>query len=191
MTGPSPLWSRLGWRRNFPQRDAAAVFSANAAIGFLGMALGALLAGGVHLLSGPLGMMLAYKSLFLLSMVGSVLAFIFISSLHEPKNKKSHPGPARRQAERAIDRDQVAGGKNRAENRMLGRLIIANTLNELGIGMIAPLIAYWFALRFRHGPGSIRPAPAGSFLWAPSVRPLLRAWPGDTGWSTQWLSYAA
>ena len=50
------------------------------------------------------------------------------------------------------------------KNRMLGRLVVANTLNGLGIGMIAPLIAYWFALRFGHGSGSIGPALAGSFL---------------------------
>ena len=86
------------------------MFSANAAIGFLGMALGALLAGGVHLLSGPLGMALAYKSLFLLSMAGSVLAFIFIAGLHEPKSKKSPPGPVGHRAERFVDRNRAAGG---------------------------------------------------------------------------------
>ena len=162
--GPFAPLEQAWLAQELPAGRRGAVFSANAAIGFLGMALGALLAGGVHLLSGPLGMMLAYKSLFLLSMAGSVLAFIFISGLHEPKNKKSPPGPARRQAEISVDRDRVAGGKNRAENRMLGRLVVANTLNGLGIGMIAPLIAYWFALRFSHGPGSIGPALAGSFL---------------------------
>jgi predicted MFS family arabinose efflux permease len=52
------------------------------------------------------------------------------------------------------------------ENRMLARLVIANTVNGLGIGMIAPVIAYWFALRFQHGPGSIGPALAASFALA-------------------------
>ena len=161
--GPFAPLEQAWLAQELPVNRRGAVFSANAAIGFLGMALGALLAGGVRLLAAPLGMVLAYRSLFLLSMAGSVLAFIFIAGLHEPKNKKSPPRPAGRQAERSDDRNQVAG-ENLAENRMLGRLVIANTLNGLGIGMIAPLIAYWFALRFRHGPGSIGPALAGSFL---------------------------
>jgi len=127
-----------------------AVFSVNAAIGFGGMALGALLAGGVKFLTGPLGEVLAYRPLFVLSLAGSLAAFALIASLQEPI-----PQPAERVAEEP---------ERRGENRMLLRLVIANTLNGLGIGMIAPLIAYWFALRFQHGPGTIGPALAASFV---------------------------
>lgn len=134
-----------------PAGRLGAMFSANAALGFGGMALGALLAGGVQLLIGPLGEVLAYRPLFLLSLAGSVAAFILIAGLDEPQ-----PAPWSAQAAQRSER--------RGENRMLRRLVIANTLNGLGIGMVAPLIAYWFALRFQHGPGSIGPALAASFV---------------------------
>ncbi|HEX8739295.1 MAG TPA: MFS transporter [Casimicrobiaceae bacterium] len=134
-----------------PPHRRGAVFSANAAIGFGGMALGALLAGGVDLLVRPLGGVLAYRPLFLLSLAGSVAAFVLVAGLREP----SRDPPAR-----------IAAGPRgrRSENAMLIRLVVANTLNGLGIGMIAPLIAYWFALRFQRGPGSIGPALAASFV---------------------------
>nr|MDA8108306.1 MFS transporter [Betaproteobacteria bacterium] len=135
-----------------PPERRGAIFSANAAIGFGGMALGALLAGGVKLLVGPLGEVLAYRPLFLLSLAGSVAAFGLIAGMREPE-----PQPRAPLADRQPER--------RAENRMLVRLVVANTLNGLGIGMIAPLIAYWFALRFQHGPGSIGPALAASFVF--------------------------
>ena len=43
------------------------------------------------------------------------------------------------------------------------KLVLVNSLNGLGIGMIGPLIAYWFLLKFAHGPGTIGPALAASF----------------------------
>jgi MFS family permease len=134
-----------------PVERRGAVFSLNAAIGFGGMALGALLAGLVQLLIVPLGAALAYRPLFLLSLAGSIAAFSLIAGLQDPAFGE--------QAERTANRSE-----RRGENRLLARLVIANTLNGLGIGMIAPLIAYWFALRFQHGPGSIGPALALSFV---------------------------
>jgi MFS family permease len=124
------------------------VFSVNAAVGFAGMALGAALAGGVKLLIRPLGPVLAYRPLFLLPLAGSLIAILVLARLQEP----AAPAPPA---------DTGASG---AENALLLRLVAANTLNGLGIGMIAPLIAYWLAVRFRHGPGSIGPALAGSFV---------------------------
>ncbi|MDA8171865.1 MAG: MFS transporter [Nitrospiraceae bacterium] len=135
-----------------PAENRGAIFSVNAAIGFIGMAAGALLAGSVQLFIGPLGTVLAYRPLFLLSLAGSVAAFVLIAGLHEPL-------PGRRSAGQPVKHSE-----RHNENRMLARLVIANTFNGLGIGMIAPLIAYWFALRFQHGPGSIGPALAASFV---------------------------
>jgi MFS family permease len=134
-----------------PASRRGAVFSANAAIGFGGMALGALLAGGVQFIIGPMGAVLAYRPLFLLSLAGSVAAFTLIAPLPDPPRLRSSGEPA-----------EVA--ERQSENLMLVRLVAANLLNGLGIGMIAPLIAYWFALRFAHGPGSIGPALAASFV---------------------------
>ena len=141
-----------------PAARRGAVFSANAAIGFGGMALGALLAGGVQFLIRPFGEVLAYRPLFLLSLAGSAAAFVLIATLRDPRRE-----PASEHSAAASDR-AAAASERRSENRLLTRLVAANTLNGLGIGMIAPLIAYWFALRFQHGPGSIGPALAASFV---------------------------
>ena len=133
------------------------VFSINSAIGFGGMALGALLAGGIPALAGALGGTLAYRPLFLLSLAGSMGAWILIRGSPErvPVAGPAAPRPG-------ADERQERG----RENRLLARLVIANALNGLGIGMIGPLIAYWFALRFQQGPGSIGPALAASFVLA-------------------------
>ncbi|MGE5128364.1 MAG: MFS transporter [Sphingomonadaceae bacterium] len=148
--GPFAPLEQAWLAQALPPGRRGTVFSVNAAIGFGGMALGALLAGGVKFLIGPLGELLAYRPLFLLSLAGSIAAFALIASLQEPELQ-----PAARPAEEP---------ERHGENRMLLRLVIANTLNGLGIGMIAPLIAYWFALRFQHGPGTIGPALAASFV---------------------------
>jgi len=150
--GPFSPLEQAWLAQALPAARRGAVFSANAAIGFCGMALGALLAGGVQFLVRPLGEALAYRPLFLLPLAGSVAAFALIASLREPEQTLS-PGRA------------SAASERRSENRMLVRLVTANTLNGLGIGMIAPLMAYWFALRFDHGPGSIGPALAASFVF--------------------------
>lgn len=163
--GPFSPIEQAWLAQSLPTGSRGTVFSLNAAIGFGGMALGAFLAGGVQPLIGPLGTMFAYRSLFLLSLGGSIAAFMLVAGLQEPPS----PQPARPPGEHLERRD---------ENRMLIRLVAANTLNGLGIGMFAPLIAYWFALRFHHGPGSIGPALAASFvigaLGSVVVAPLVR-----------------
>jgi hypothetical protein len=52
------------------------------------------------------------------------------------------------------------------ENALLWRLGLVNALNGLGIGMVAPLMAYWYLVRYGHGPASIGPAMAVSFVFA-------------------------
>ena len=54
--------------------------------------------------------------------------------------------------------------RHRRENRLLRRLGLVNSLNGLGIGMVAPLMAYWYAVRYGHGPDSIGPAMAATFV---------------------------
>jgi Arabinose efflux permease len=52
----------------------------------------------------------------------------------------------------------------RFENHILWRLFQLNTLNGLSIGLTGPLIAYWFALKFHIGPGTIAPMMAVTFV---------------------------
>jgi len=54
----------------------------------------------------------------------------------------------------------------KSEWALLRTLIGVNSLNGLSLGLYAPLMAYWFSLRFGRGPGSIGLAMAGGYLLA-------------------------
>jgi len=137
-----------------PANRRGAIFSANVALGFLGMALGALAAGGVAWLAPELGPVLMYRPLFALSLAGSVATFALLWGAREVR-----PAPAQLSHTTA-----EAHAARRAENRALVQLMGVNVLNGLGIGMVAPLMAYWFALRYQHGPGTIGPSMAAAFV---------------------------
>jgi len=129
--------------------------STNATIGFLGMAAGAALALLPGLVAGdvtPAG----YRLLFAVPAVSSVLAIVALALTQEtraaPPPLTAHPS-----SDRHITRH---------ENRQLRRLAIANAVNGFGIGMIGPLMAYWFALRFGKGLSAIGPALAVGFVLA-------------------------
>jgi len=152
--GPFAPLEQAWLAQALPARRRGTVFSANAAIGLLGMALGALLAGGVAWLRPALGPVHAYRPLFGLSFLGSMATFALLWGAEEvPPGSGQAPASA-----------ETAHATRRTENRALLKLMGVNVLNGMGIGMVAPLMAYWLALRFRHGPGSIGPALAGAFV---------------------------
>ena len=126
------------------------VYSLNTALGFAGMGIGAALATLAGL--GPhAGEPQAYRPLFLIVIVGSVLNFAIIWSAAESRKaavarreRTTEPEPAQR----------------KREWKMLLKLVQLNTLNGLSIGMTGPLITYWLALRFGVGPKEIAPMVA-------------------------------
>jgi len=128
------------------------VFSLNATVGFLGMALGA----GLAALPGAFGRgfssLTAYRLLFVLPLLGSLGAIALLALVREAAElpPRAHP--------------HVAAELTRTENRQLRRLALTNAANGLGIGIIGPLIAYWFARRFSQGPALIGPVLAFGFL---------------------------
>ncbi len=130
------------------------IYSLNTAMGFFGMALGALLAGLPALWVSSLGPRLAYSPLFVIVVLGSTVNLWLLSGAHEQKDVAGK----RRQA--VTKKDHV----RRFENHILWRLFQLNTLNGLSIGLTGPLIAYWFALKFHIGPGSIAPMMAVTFV---------------------------
>lgn len=131
-------------------RDRPAVYSLNTAVGFLGMALGALLATLPSLIGTLLPGALAYRPLFFLVLLGAVLALILLRTLPDSV-------PCRRPSPEEALPDAASDALTRAENRKLLKLFGVNALNGLGIGFMGPLMAYWFAVRFHHGPLSIGP----------------------------------
>ncbi|MDE2120388.1 MAG: MFS transporter, partial [Betaproteobacteria bacterium] len=145
----------------------AHVFSLNAALGFVGMALGALAAALPALWQHALPGALALRPLFVLPLLGSVAGLVLLWNAPDlPAGDVAAKGPSAQCASAPEPSAAQAAPATREQNRWLLRLAAANSLNGLGIGLVAPWMAYWYALRFGHGPGSIGPALAASFVCA-------------------------
>jgi MFS family permease len=132
------------------------IFALNSAIGFFGMALGALLAVMPAVLTGWLPGPLAYRPLFgLAALVAAIGGFV----LARTEERFRQPGAPTGAAEIA-----AATEASRIENRLLIELIAVNALNGLAVGLTGPLISYWFAVRFGLGPEHIAPVLALTFF---------------------------
>lgn len=143
------------------------VFSLNAAGGFLGMGLGALLAGLPHWLAAPGLGILAYRVLFLVVLAGSLVCVALILRARDADAR-----PMQRDAPPPAEDDMAL---RRRENGLLTRLFLVNALNGAGIGLTGPLISYWFAIRYGEGPGTIGPMMCVVFLLT-SISALGAGW---------------
>ncbi|MHB1530438.1 MAG: MFS transporter [Acidiferrobacteraceae bacterium] len=152
----------LAWlSHSVPTRSRPRIYSINMAMGFSGMGLGALLAALPHFLKHFLSPAAAFRALFLFVIAGSVVCIVLIW--------RTIDGP---QEQPETDESKKL---NRTENRFLLRLMAINALNGIGIGLIGPLMAYWFAVRYGKGPYEIAPVmAAGLFLTALSSLLLQR-----------------
>lgn len=138
-----------------PMQRRGSVFSSNSAVGYIGMGTGALLAAFPAWWFGHAMSTVDYRLLFVLPLAGSLASFALMWMAREPAGFTSA----------AI---KTSGGDTirRTENRLLAKLVIANSLNGLGIGLIGPLIAYWFAIKFQRGLVDIGPGIALAFLFS-------------------------
>lgn len=135
------------------------IFSLNAAVGFFGMAAGALLGALPPSLDRALGAPAGDRFPFLLAVMAALGCLgLLHGTVDSPATNASG-----RQRNAPVPADAA---ERRAENRRLLHLGAANALNGLGIGMTGPLIAYWFAVRFGRGPEAIGPLLATSFALA-------------------------
>ncbi len=75
------------------------------------------------------------------------------------ERRRSAAGRARAQA-------SAPAGVQRRENVALTLWTTINSVNAVGIGLIGPLLPYWFAVRFGAGPGAIGSVYALTFLLA-------------------------
>ena len=128
------------------------VYSLNAAIGFFGMAVGALAAALPPLWAGQMGAAGSFRPLFLLVLLGNTVNLVLLTGA---KEKRPTPGTRRRPAPSTAGR--------RRENGFLWRLVGLNVFNGVAIGLTSPLMAYWFARRFHVGPAAIGPVLAATF----------------------------
>jgi MFS family permease len=136
-------------------RRRALAFTAT--LGFVGMAIGASLAFVPGIVSHGETSIEAYRLLFAVPLVGSLAAIALISRTRDRAT--------------LIPRSTTASARTpeeirRHENRQLRRLAFVNSINGLAIGIVGPLIAYWFLLRFDKGLSAVGPALAASFVLA-------------------------
>ena len=144
-----------------PASERGSVFSLNAALGFFGMAIGSVLAGipgwtAASTTPPPE----AYTPLFLGAALLSAASFLLlVFGKDVEQSRGAH-------AAQLVYTAREDDAERRRENHLLLRLVLANALNGAGIGLTGPLLSYWFALRFHHGPGTIGPMLAVAFLLA-------------------------
>ncbi|MDE2464807.1 MAG: MFS transporter [Alphaproteobacteria bacterium] len=130
--------------------------SVNATLGFLGMGFGAASVAVPGLMGHGFADLASYRLLFLVPFVGSLAALALLFTTEERTHAAvSIPTADTRARDLSITRE---------ENRQLRRLATANAINGFAIGIIGPLIAYWFARRFAQGPTLIGPAMALTFF---------------------------
>ncbi|EQD81149.1 major facilitator superfamily transporter, partial [mine drainage metagenome] len=102
--------------------------------------------GWVHL--GLLG----YRLLFLLPVCASLFNLSLLACMKESRVIPARPAPTGRSRVR-----------RRSENRSLRKLVVLNSVNGFAVGLIGPLMSYWFSVRFGIGPASIAPVMALAF----------------------------
>ncbi len=129
-----------------PRAARAQVFSLNGAVGFWGMGVGSLVAAAEPLwqrwLPGPS----AYEPLFALTLLIGLINYFQIASLREEAAVMEPTRPEDLPA---------AADLQRRENVALAALFGINAINALGVGLFAPLLPYWLAVRFGVGSGAI------------------------------------
>lgn len=141
------------------------IYGLNAAGGSVGMAVGAILAAVPAVLTPVLPGPLAFRPLFVLSALCSLicLGLIFRAHDNEAHHRESEPQPHQQAAPADVSAENEVMVRKR-ENGLMLRLVVANVLNGSGIGLTSPLMSYWFAIRFGEGPGLIGPLMAVGFL---------------------------
>lgn len=158
------------WLAEFiPENQRGFIYSLNLSLGFWGMAIGALLAALPAFWVATLGVRLAFAPIFLLALVCALANILLLRRTEE------QPHPPTSQALRAEDRQSPA---HRFENQLFWKLFQINSLNGLSMGLVSPLISYWFAQRFDLGPAHIGPIMALTFV-AAGVASLVTGHWGD------------
>ncbi len=136
--------------RLLPPENRGAMFSLNTALGFLGMSAGALTGLYPHLIPVAATASGLAKFVFLTVFGGALLALLLIILVPDPIDPYESISPETLSHEWSL----------------LRTLIGINALNGISLGLYAPLMAYWFSVRFNKGPDSIGIAMSGGYLLA-------------------------
>lgn len=121
------------------------LYSLNMAIGFTGTGLGALIGALPAFIQHWQPGALAYQPLFGLALVSALTCIYLLAQAKDT-------APVRPQ-----DASLEAATAMRKENTLLAKLFAINAINGASRGLTGPLMTYWFAIRFGHGPETIGP----------------------------------
>jgi MFS family permease len=140
--------------------DRGPVLGLNAGAGFFGMGLGAFIAMMPAYLTPWLPGAAAFRPLFLIVLAGSVVCLGLVMRIgDEPRRPVRHAATAEAAPDACDD-----ATRTREENRLMTRVVLVNALNGIGMGLVGPLMAYWFELRFGQGPQPLGAMMAIGFL---------------------------
>lgn len=134
-------------------------FARNMAAGLLGMSAGALLAWGSDL-SPAAGIRAGLAVLSFLSLVAVVL---ILGVRQNDRSRPSFPAPSPLEPPAPEDK------KKDESKRKMALLVTSNILGGLSLGLVDPVIATWFLLRFHSGPSRTALFLAMAFLAAAIV----------------------
>ena len=118
------------------------LYSFSNSAGFAGIGIGAFLGMFPNVLAGSVHGPLLYRPVFPV-----FSAVLFVSCLLVALS----PAPPLPEEEK---RSGILRTREE-ENRLLKKLVLANAMNGLGIGLFFPLLAWWFSVRFGRGPQSL------------------------------------
>jgi len=172
-SGPFAPAEQAWLAQNVPGKIRGTVFSFNAALQFWGMGIGSALAAVLpHMLPGASGAA-SYAPMFILNLIVAIINFAQIKVIQEarPGSEQAVLEATERARQDAADRPTVQTGAplddkqiRRRENRALTLLTLVNMTNSLGVGLVAPLLPYWFHLKFGVGPEAIGPVYSLTFI---------------------------
>lgn len=151
----------LAWlAQPLPSERRGPVYSMNSGVGFFGMGVGAFLGAFPAFFTIWLPGALAYRPLFALSILSSAACFIILWGADDSPSKRP-------QSTQTLSQNKThTQSRSAFENTLLIKLVGVNALNGIGNGLVGPLLAYWFLLKFGRGPGDIGPIMGISFLVA-------------------------
>lgn len=176
-SGPFAPAEQAWLARCIPAARRGVFFSINAALVFWGMGLGA--AGAGILARGlPLpGLSSPYAALFVANGLIALINLGQIASLRERREGRGE----REEGPPSLQRLQEDRRVRRGENRALALMVAVNAVNALGIGLIAPLLPYWFNVRFGVGPQDIGPVYAAAFTLTGAASLVVGRWSQRVG----------
>ncbi|MDR7926579.1 MFS transporter [Acidithiobacillus thiooxidans] len=137
------------------------VFRWNAGIGFFGMGIGALMGGIPDYFAHEIPTLMGFRIIFILVFIGALMTWVLLYFTEEQRSMSVPPKVA-------LTEEFEPHTENRIPPpwKTLFTLFGINALNGVEIGMIGPLMAYWFAIRFGVGPAAIGEMMGAAFMSA-------------------------